>query len=218
MNARDAILRNLRQRLGADDAARAARVEERLAARQRHLIPARTAGLDRAGLIDLFIGQNAALATEVIRLPAVQDAPRAVARTLAGLNMPARIKIAPSLAHLPWADTGLETQAGAAQDADLVGMTAAQAGIAETGTLMTWSGVDAPTALNFLPDLHFVLLREGDVVATYEDAIDRMRARLNNAMPRSLNFITGPSRTADIEQTIVLGAHGPRRLCILLAP
>ena len=80
---------------------------------------------------------------------------------------------------------------------------------------MLTSGADTPSTLNFLPDTHVVVLKAEDVVGPYEDALDRVRAR-GNGMPRTINFVTGPSRTGDIEQQIQLGAHGPRRLHILL--
>ena len=80
---------------------------------------------------------------------------------------------------------------------------------------MLLSGPDHPTTLNFLPDTHIVVLRASQVVGPYEDAWARLRAAAT-AMPRTVNFVTGPSRTADIEQTIQLGAHGPRRLHIVL--
>jgi L-lactate dehydrogenase complex protein LldG len=82
---------------------------------------------------------------------------------------------------------------------------------------MLISGADTPTTLNFLPDTHIVLARADQVVAVYEDGYDRLRAdRALGTLPRVINFITGPSRTADIEQHIELGAHGPRRLHIVL--
>src|SRR3546814_17374947 len=87
------------------------------------------------------------------------------------------------------------------------------AGIAETGTVMMASGPDAPITLNFLPENHVVVLRASQVAGTYEEAWQRLReARGRGVMPRAVNLITGPSRTGDIEQTILLGAHGPRRL------
>ena len=94
-------------------------------------------------------------------------------------------------------------------------LTHAFAGIAETGTLMLRSGADAPTTLNFLPDTNIVLIEAGRIVGAYEEAWAMLRAA-GGAMPRTVNFITGPSRSADIEQTLQLGAHGPRRLHILL--
>jgi L-lactate dehydrogenase complex protein LldG len=93
-------------------------------------------------------------------------------------------------------------------------VTAAFAAIAETGTLMALSGPDSPTTLNFLPDNHVVILRASQVMGAYEDGWDKLRR--TGALPRVVNFITGPSRTGDIEQKILLGAHGPRRLHIIL--
>jgi L-lactate dehydrogenase complex protein LldG len=86
---------------------------------------------------------------------------------------------------------------------------------------MLASGPSGPTTLNFLPETHMVVLKARDIAGCYEDAWDRLRAVQGTAedgalLPRTVNMITGPSRTADIEQTIQLGAHGPRRLCILL--
>jgi L-lactate dehydrogenase complex protein LldG len=89
------------------------------------------------------------------------------------------------------------------------------AGIAETGTLMLPSGPDRPTTVNLLPDTAMVLLRASRLVGAYEDAWDRLRAE-QGGMPRNVMLVTGPSRSADIEQTLELGAHGPRRLHILL--
>ena len=92
------------------------------------------------------------------------------------------------------------------------------AGIAETGTLALVSGPANPTTLNFLPDNHIVVLRKEDVVADYESVFAMLRTAYGKGgAPRTLNFVTGPSRSADIEQTLLLGAHGPRRLHIVIA-
>jgi len=96
----------------------------------------------------------------------------------------------------------------------LTGLTTAFAAIAETGTLMLLSGPHGPTTLNFLPSTHVVVLFESQVTGAYEDAWDLLRALPD--MPRTVNLITGPSRTGDIEQTIYLGAHGPLNLHVVL--
>src|SRR5205085_6001380 len=108
----------------------------------------------------------------------------------------------------------LHLRRGKASPGDQVSMTPAFAAIAETGTLMLTSGAETPSTLNFLPDTHVVVLEAGQVVPTYEEGWTRLRAR--GDMPRTVNFITGPSRTGDIEQRIQLGAHGPRRLHVVL--
>jgi L-lactate dehydrogenase complex protein LldG len=122
------------------------------------------------------------------------------------------------LEALPWKDQPMLTVTrGAAREPDAVSVTGALAGIAETGTLMLHSGPGGPSSLNFLPETHVVVLPAARVVGSYEDGWDLLRRRFGNGtMPRTVNFITGPSRSADIEQTIQLGAHGPRRLHIVL--
>jgi L-lactate dehydrogenase complex protein LldG len=99
---------------------------------------------------------------------------------------------------------------------DLVSVTSSFCAVAETGTLVLLSSPVSPITLNFLPETHFVLLSTKNIVAYYEDAWDRIRAE--NLTPRTVNFITGPSRTADIEQTVQIGMHGPKELLILLYP
>ncbi len=82
---------------------------------------------------------------------------------------------------------------------------------------MLTSGADNPTTLNFLPDNHIVVVDAEDVAADFESVFARLRARFpSRQLPRVVNMITGPSRSADIEQTLILGAHGPRRLHVIL--
>jgi len=217
--ARDQIFGDIRARLGRgrlDDTAQHA-AEERLAAHRRNLIPARAAALDHAGQVALFIAEAQAVDATIARVAQVADVPGAVADFLLSQNLPARLVMTPDpkLETIPWdARPMLELRRGVAQDSDAAGITGAFAAIAETGTLMLVSGAETPTRNNFLPDTHIVVLRSSEVVACYEDGWDRLRAK--GAMPRTVNFITGPSRTGDIEQRLVLGAHGPRRLHIVL--
>jgi len=118
------------------------------------------------------------------------------------------------LGGLPWPQQ-LTLQRRPVQDGDLAGITVAFCGIAETGTLALLSGRQTPTPLNFLVDHFICVLQSTRLVAHLEDAWDLMRSELPG-LPRALNLITGPSRTADVEQTIQLGAHGPRRLHVIL--
>lgn len=103
----------------------------------------------------------------------------------------------------------------AARDEDRVSVTSALAAVAETGSLLLVSSANTPTTLNFLPEHHLVVLEASTIVPYLEDLWPIVRS-LPEALPRTLNLITGPSRTADVEQTIQLGAHGPRRLHVLL--
>ena len=98
---------------------------------------------------------------------------------------------------------------------DTTVLTEAFAGVAETGSLVLLSSSDSPTSLNYLPDNYLCVLQRDHIVRHIEDVWDRLRQQ-SGQFPRAINFITGPSRTADVEQTIQLGAHGPRRLHVIL--
>jgi len=143
-----------------------------------------------------------------------------VSAYLARNNLPAQAAMAPSplLDRYDWpSQKMLALRRGRGEGSDQVSITGAFAGIAETGTLVMTSGPEHPVSLNLLPDTHVVVLREDDIVAGYEDVWVRLRERYGkDGMPRTVNTITGPSRTGDIEQAMELGAHGPRRLHIIV--
>lgn len=221
---RDSILGALRQRLGRRDGDGGPEtVAARIAAPARGPIPARSTG-DHADRVALFVEMAEEVAAKVVRVPSAAAVPEAVADYLKSENLPAEVRLAPDpeLNGLPWDSQPLiSLSEGPARPSDPVSLTGAFAAIAETGTLMLASGPSGPTTLNFLPETHMVVLKARDIAGCYEDAWDRLRAVQGTAedgalLPRTVNMITGPSRTADIEQTIQLGAHGPRRLCILL--
>jgi L-lactate dehydrogenase complex protein LldG len=223
--ARDQIIQSIRRGLkrGALTSEAEKALADRLAHPARNLIPARAASLDHRGRVDLFVAMAEEVQTTVTRVADVAAVPGAVADYLAQHNLPPRLVMTPDsrLDAIPWSELPLlELRRGRAEDADQVGVTACFAGIAETGTLMLTSGPESPTRNNFLPDTHIVVMRGAQVVASYEDGWARLRteraAAGQSAMPRTVNFITGPSRTGDIEQRIELGAHGPRRLHIVL--
>ena len=216
---REQILAGIRRSLkrGRLDAARETELREHVAAHRRNLVPARAAALDNPRRVDLFVGMAEEVQATVARLKSPAAVPEAVARYLAAENLPADLVLAPdpSLDDILWdARPLLRIRRGRAEAGDTVSLTRCFAAIAETGTLMLISGAETPTTLNFLPDTHIVLVYSNQVVATYEDGWDRLRT--DAGMPRAINFITGPSRTGDIEQRIELGAHGPRRLHIIL--
>ena len=219
--ARALVLSRIRAGLGVAgrDRAREAAVEERLRAHPRGTIPAR-AHASREALIELMTTMLAAQGAEVTRAATPEDAVRAVAEDLRNHNLPSRLRMGgdAQLAALPWdVMPGVELVFGPANGEDRAGLSRAVAAAAETGTLVLVSGADNPTTLAFLPETHFILVRAGDVVGSYEEAFDRLRAIYGEgALPRTVNLISGPSRTADIEQTIVRGAHGPKRLHVVI--
>ena len=219
--ARALVLSRIRAGLGVAgrDRAREAAVEERLRAHPRGTIPAR-AHASREALLELMTTMLAAQGAEVTRAATPEDAVRAVAEDLRNHNLPSRLRMGgdAQLAALPWdVMPGVELVFGPANGEDRAGLSRAVAAAAETGTLVLVSGADNPTTLAFLPETHFILVRAGDVVGSYEEAFDRLRAIYGEgALPRTVNLISGPSRTADIEQTIVRGAHGPKRLHVVI--
>lgn len=220
MSAREQMLSAIRRSLKHGPLAGEARqaVEARLRQHPVNIVPARTAGTheDRVQLFERWAGFNQASVTRV----AAADVPSAVVDYLAVNNLPAQAVMAPdpALDRYDWkARPMLSLRRGLPLDADRVAVTGALAGIAETGTLVFVSDPSHPTSLNLLPDTHIVILREADVVGPLEDVFARLRARYGEgSMPRTVNTVTGPSRTGDIEQQLELGAHGPRRMHIVL--
>lgn len=202
----------------ANEAEARARVVARIEAHRPNTIPAR-ADLDPAGRVSLFIDQLQKVAGTVTRVARLDEVPAAVVDYMAACNLPMAAGRAPDplLDRIDWAGSApmLTLRAGPAEAADEVSVTAAFAGIAETGTLALASGPEHPTTLNFLPETHIVVLPASRVERAYEDVWARLRIE-RGTPPRTFNLITGPSRTGDIEQQIELGAHGPRRLHVVI--
>lgn len=220
MSAREAVLARVRHALPrspAEQSAAAATVAARLGSQAPNLIPAR-GQLDRDARVTLFAEMAAAVMADIRRLDAIEDVPAAVSLYLREHNLPQKIVVAPEpiLDRANWASQPLlRLRRGTALDEDAVGVTLAVAGVAETGTLMLASAPERPTLLAFLPETSIVVLPADWIEGSYEQAWESIRA-MPGGVPRSVNFITGPSRTADIAQKLELGAHGPKRLLILI--
>ena len=213
-----AIRRGLRRGPLAEDDALALRA--RLTAHPRHLIPARSM-LPRPQQVALFIANVEREFATLARVADAADVPAAVADYLAAQNLPPAVVMAPhpALRALPWADRPLLTlREGRAAPDDRVSLQHGFAGIAETGTLMLPSGPTRPTTLNLLAETAIVVLWASRIVGAYEEAWDWLRAEQvhDGKLPRNVMLVTGPSRSADIESVLELGAHGPRRLHVVL--
>ena len=164
-----------------------------------------------------FVDRAQSLSTSVERVARSADVPQAVARYLNEHALPKQAVCWPALQALDWTSVGVTVAARPARGDDLVGMTGAFCAIAETGTLMMLSGADTQGATSLLPETHIAVVPEKRIVRAMEDAGALLRAEHGDtAMPRAVNFISGPSRTADIEQTLVMGAHGPYRVHVIL--
>jgi L-lactate dehydrogenase complex protein LldG len=175
--------------------------------------PQPSVGADR---VAHFEAQAARMSSTTERVPTMADAPAAVARYLDAHNLPRRAVAWNTLSELPWQAAGLEVALRAPDGDDAVGITGAFAAIAETGTLMMLSGPDTPASMHLLPETHVAIVAADRIVAHYEDAFALARDE-RGLLPRATNLVSGPSRTGDIEQTIVLGAHGPYRVHVVIA-
>ena len=220
MTARDSILATIRRGLGVTDRepTRIATVDDRLARAPRGVVPAR-GQVEGEALLALFQAQAEAAQAGVAIVDRAGDVPGAVAEHIRRHNLPARARMGDDarLAAMPWGETAIEVSKGRSAGDDLVAVTHAFAAAAETGTLALVSGPDNPTTLNLLPDIAIVVLNASDLVGDYESLWDALRARFGaGVLPRTVNLITGPSRSADIEQTLLLGAHGPRSLHVVV--
>lgn len=215
--ARNQVMARLKDALGRaqDDAARET-VRARLATSSPTLVPAR-ADLSGEARVQLFIDQAKAVQADVERISSYADMPEAISAYLRQHNLPMRLvgAIDDHLHKAGWNAGLLEARTGRPDVDDAVGLTTAFAGIAETGTLMLASDADHPTMLAFLPETAVVVLARDRIARAYEDALHAYRGT-GQPLPRSINLITGPSRSGDIEQTLQLGAHGPKRVLILL--
>ena len=221
MSARDAILNKVRASLKvpAGDKERRKAVGDRMRKAAPGLIPAR-GQLPPKQRVDLFCAVAEELFATVQRLRKHDSVPRAVAAYLREKNLPASIRMGddPRLADMPWEkQRTLEVKHGPSDGYDEAGVSHAFGGIAETGTVVMVSGADNPTTINFLPEHHIIVVDAHAIEGDLEAAIAGIRKQFGKGkMPRTVNLISGPSRSGDIEQKLVLGAHGPRALHLLV--
>lgn len=219
-SAREEVLASVRKALGHEASSPVARAQALayIAAHGQGPRPALP-----ADLVGRFIERATDMSSTVERIGALGDVPAAVARYLDRLQLPPALAQQkshagvcwPEFAALDWGAAGLQIEARPTEGHDRLGITGCFCAIAETGTLVFTTGAQTPTGTMLLPDTHVCVVRAGRIVPGMEEAFARVRAELG-AMPRALNLVSGPSRTGDIEQTIVLGAHGPFRVHILV--
>ena len=212
-DSREDILNRIRSRLGRTaenaDTGRAD-IEACLARREQGPRPA-----VEGDLATRFIARAEAMSTTGEIVAGLEQVPAAVARYLTGQKLSRQAVAWPQLAGLDWAGAGLQVEARAARGDDLVGITGVFCAVAETGTLVVLSGAETPASASLLPETHIAVVPASRIVRGMEEAFDLIRAECGE-LPRAVNFISGPSRTGDIEQTLVLGAHGPYRVHIVI--
>jgi L-lactate dehydrogenase complex protein LldG len=227
-SSRDTVLGRVRQALGKTGADPAAMADAQAYLDAHARGPAPAFDADR---ILRFIRRAGDMESTVARVSRRDEIPAAVAAYLNALELapalvaplgsqlssqnPHRGVCWPEFADLDWAQAGLIVEARPTVGDDRLGITGVFCAIAETGTLVVLSGADTPTATTLLPDTHVAIVAANRIVDTMEDAFALIRKE-RGRVPRAINMISGPSRTGDIEQTIVLGAHGPFRVHILV--
>ncbi|MEM8749000.1 MAG: lactate utilization protein [Pseudomonadota bacterium] len=219
--ARSNILSKIRNQVAGNEenTARRAAVANRIANAPKGVIPER-GQLSPRKRLELFCERAEAVQTTIASVESYDDIGEAVSDYLRSRNLPQALRMGqdPRLGNADWSTVpNLTREVGPTDGTDLVGLSHATTGVAETGTLVLTSGADNPTTVNFLPENHIVVIHASDIEGDYETALDRVRQMNGKGqMPRTVNMITGPSRSGDIEQTILLGAHGPRSLHIIV--
>lgn len=200
-----AIRRNLRRE--ANDPIEIAAQADALALESNESRPR----LADADVVDAFAARLVSakvVGATVDRIDRLEDAPAAVSRycDAHGLEHALALQPDPDLKQLDW--SGFTLKAAIAGD-EMLAVAKARWAIAETGTFVFHSGPTSPTLLSFLP-LHHICIIERERILPYLE--DYALAEESGAAPRNVNLITGASGTADIEGTLVRGAHGPRFL------
>lgn len=166
-------------------------------------------------LVSRFREQALRMADTVEEVSSANDVPAAVARYLDEMGVAKKAIAWKTLSGMAWSDTGMQVEFRPPCNEDLVGITGAFCAVAETGSLMLLSGPQTWSSASLLPETHIAIVEASRIVGAMEDAFALARAE-HGELPRAVNFISGPSRTGDIEQTIVLGAHGPYRVHVIL--
>ncbi|MEE2699492.1 MAG: lactate utilization protein [Pseudomonadota bacterium] len=219
---RAAISKNLDATLESSQS-RFAEAKNRINDHPVNLVPAR-GRLGKKARVDLFIREAERVNATVVRVSGLSLVPREVVKFLTNNNLPMLLKVSPETSEkrIAWKNqTLLKVSEGRADGKDFSSFSLAYAGVAETGTLVVLSGRKSPTTLNFLPPCQICMVYASHILGSYEEVWARLRDSSKNDgsnvfLPRNVNWITGPSRTADIEQTILLGAHGPQRLHVVI--
>jgi L-lactate dehydrogenase complex protein LldG len=208
---REAILGAVRRAMGRGqlDVAIRAALDARIATPVRHLRPA----FDEE-LVGRFIRKLESRSGSVARVSSRAEVPAAVEQFRLAHDLAPCAAVGAGLSDLSWPAHWAVHHDRAGID-EALSVTPAFATIAETGTLMLVASPDSPTTHNFVPENQIVVLAAVQIVRHFEDAWATLRRR-EGGIPRVVNMVSGPSRTADIEQTIQLGAHGPRRLHVVL--
>jgi L-lactate dehydrogenase complex protein LldG len=226
MSSRDKVLGRIREALQAKAPVPGHHGEDHAApapsdvAGMRHWLPLVGAGWEQQR--DLFAQNSAGLKTEFKVVPNAVAAGEEIKRLategkwtrLAAHQTPLLAEVCSTAGvETLWTDSGFAV-------ADLErcegGITACEALVAQTGSVLVTSRSSGGRALSVLPPHHVVVATREQLVPDLSAAFELLRRKYDGNYPSTISFITGPSRTGDIERILVLGAHGPKRLTVLL--
>ncbi len=112
------------------------------------------------------------------------------------------------------AAVGCHVHRGTGPDIEGAGVSTALYGLADTGSVVLAAGPDEPRRNSLLPEAHVTMLAEDSILP----GLDELFAALGSELPSALAIVTGPSRSADIEQKLAVGVHGPREVHVVLLP
>ena len=216
MSARENILARIRgqsRKGGATTECELAAVQAHISRHERGPVPS----FAMHDPVKHFVEECARLTTTITEVAGLADVPGELVRYIAGASLRPRCVGWPEFAMLDWQAAGIQYDNRPANSDDLIGITGCYCAIGETGTLLLLGAPDTPKSTALLPETHICIVKKSRMVPTMEDAFQLMRNELGEP-PRATFFVSGPSRTADIEQTIVIGAHGPYRVHVVLIP
>ena len=216
MSARDNILARIRSqtgRSGTTSETELAAVRSQIVQHERGPVPS----IAMQDPVQRFIRECARLTTTLAEVDDTFNVPREVARYIVAESLQPRCVGWDELSALDWRAAGIEFNNRPATGDDLIGVTGCYCAIGETGTLLLLGAPAQPKSTSLLPETHICIVKKSRLVPTMEDAFALMRREIGEP-PRATFFVSGPSRTADIEQTLVIGAHGPYRVHVILIP
>ena len=213
MNARDNILGRIRAALGRSRPLTETEATPlRAVLRENRRGPLPTMNWEP---VPRFRDRCLSLSSTVDDVADLRQVPAAVKHYLTSHHLPSACVCSPQFVGLDWAGVGLAVEARPATGEDAVGVTGVYCAIAETGTLMLLSGASSPMKNSLLPETHIAVVSASRILRCMEDGWDLLRKE-HGPLPRQVAFVSGPSRTADIEMTLVIGIHGPYRVHVIL--
>lgn len=218
VSSRESILTKLRESVGRSAVKDQGNSSEKLEKPQSLRSDSAVRPTIGGDVVERFILKVQASGASVTRVRARGEVPAAVSTFLGENNLHDSIVVSDEavLQGLHWPEN-VSVDCRAANESDKTSVTGAVFAVAESGSVVISSGRTAPNSMAFLPDNHISVVMTSQLVSNLDDVLKNFGGdKESESMPRALSFVTGPSKTADVEQTLQHGAHGPKRKHIIL--